>query len=316
MLCLPGCGLEPDRLFQRNAPQVDRAIDALDAGEPQAAADLLQAYLGTGACEGGDIGVSDLARSRPNASFDLGLALFRLGEQYGMRFGEYEQPSGEEGPTAEQQQLAEVRGHQVTCALKVLRAMASSDLPPALTARAKYLEGNLEFLRRQYREAVRAYDESLRWIPGVAADAGMDEIGRDAAWNRAIALRRIEENERDAGSDAQDNQDASDDGSSDSDSGAQDGGEDGPQESGDGGRGDQPPDSGAEDSSPDSDEGSSQQDEEEKPEEEKPEEEPPPPEPQTQDDRVLDKLEAAPTLQLEDVRRNAARRRVPGMVDK
>lgn len=45
-LVLPGCGMEPDRVFERNAPQVDRAIEALDAGEAGPAAELLQAYLG------------------------------------------------------------------------------------------------------------------------------------------------------------------------------------------------------------------------------------------------------------------------------
>ena len=35
-----GCGVEPDRPFVRNAPEVDDAIDALDAGQTQAAAEL------------------------------------------------------------------------------------------------------------------------------------------------------------------------------------------------------------------------------------------------------------------------------------
>lgn len=317
-LVLPGCGMEPDRVFERNAPQVDRAIEALDAGEAGPAAELLQAYLGTGKCEKGEIGVTDLARARSNASFDLGLALFLLGEKFGARFGEEESSIGDGGPTDEQKQQMELRSEQVTCALKLLRAIGSStDLPMDLAARARYLEGNLEFLRRNYRDAVRAYDEALRLIPGVEPDAG-DEVGRDAAWNRAIALRRIEENERDAGQDAQDEQDASQDTSPDTDSGSPEGGEDGPKESGDEGKQDAPSeDSGGGDGAPDGGDGSAPDDENKQPDAGQPDgDKQPPPQPQTQDDRILDMLEAAPTVQLEDARRNAARRQVRGMVDK
>ncbi|HQK19125.1 MAG TPA: hypothetical protein PLJ27_16815, partial [Polyangiaceae bacterium] len=193
----------------------------------------------------------------------------------------------------------------------------SADLPVDLAARARYLEGNLEFLRRNYRDAVRAYDEALRLIPGVEPDAG-DEVGRDAAWNRAIALRRIEENERDAGQDAQDEQDASQDTSPDTDSGSPEGGEDGPKESGDEGKQDAPSeDSGGGDGAPDGGDGSAPDDENKQPDAGQPDgDKQPPPQPQTQDDRILDMLEAAPTVQLEDARRNAARRQVRGMVDK
>jgi tetratricopeptide (TPR) repeat protein len=318
MLAFPGCGIEPDRVFERNAPQVDRAIEALDAGEAGPAAELLQAYLGTGKCEKGEIGVTDLARNRANASFDLGLALFLLGEKFGARFGEEELSLRDGGPTDEQKQQMELRGEQVTCALKILRAIGSSkDLPVDLAARARYLEGNLEFLRRNYRDAVRAYDDALRLVPGVASDAG-DEVGRDAAWNRAIALRRIEDNERDAGQDAQEDQDASQDTSPDTDSGSPEGGEDAPQESGDEGQQDAPSeDSGGGDGAPDGGDGSAPEDENKQPDAGAPDGgKQPPPEPQTQDERILDMLEAAPTVQLEDARRNAARRQTRGMVDK
>ena len=55
-----------------------------------------------------------------------------------------------------------------------------------------------EFLRAKYEEAVKEYDLALTLVPGLFEEAGGDGIGRDAAWNRAIALRRIEE-QKDAG---------------------------------------------------------------------------------------------------------------------
>lgn len=321
---LAGCGIEPDRAFERNAPSVDKAIEALDAGEAGAAAELLEGYLGTGKCEAGELGVPDLVRDRKNASFDLGLTLFRFAERYGPRFGEEDAADG--GPNAEQ--LLELRSDQVTCALKLLRAIGTSgDVPIDLAARAKYLEGNLEFLRRNYRDAVRAYDESLRLVPGIPDDAG-DGIGRDAAWNRAIALRRIEEEEkRDAGDDASDDQDASQDASPDTDSGSPEGGEDAPKEAGEEGGEDAPSGDAGQDASQDGGgrdggkdaggDGSAPEDKNKSPDAGAPDGgQQPPPEPVSQDERMLDMLEAAPTVQLEDARRHAARRRVRGMADK
>ena len=137
-------------------------------------------------------------RDRPYASLDLGIALFHMGERFGRRFGE-EERGGEAGPTPEEQALAELRNTEVECALRVVLAIAGeTDVPLDLRARAHYLAGNLEFLRKGYEEAVRHYDESLKLIPGIV-DGG-DTIGQDAAWNRAIALFRIEEEKkRDAG---------------------------------------------------------------------------------------------------------------------
>lgn len=327
---ITGCGLEPDRAFERNAPEVDRAIEALDAGQAEAAAELLQGYLGTGRCEKGEIGVSDLARQRKNASFDLGLTLFEFAEKYGARFGEKDTGAADAGPTPEQQAQMQLRQEKVTCALALLRAVgASGSVPPDLAARARYLEGNLEFLRGNYRDAVRAYDESLRLIPGIAEDAGGDPIGRDAAWNRAIALRRIQEqeNEKDAGKDAPEDQDASQD--AQPDSGSPDGGQDGPQEAGEDGPQDAPPPDAGNDGPSDGgdgkgdagkdagQDGSSPEDQNKEPDAGAPDGgQQPPPEPVSQDERVLDMLEAAPTVQFEDARRKASRRRLRGMVDK
>ncbi len=326
---LGGCGIEPDRVFERNSPEVDEAIEALDAGEAGVAATLLEEYLKTGQCNAGNIGVSERVKERKSASFDLGLTLFHFAEQYGARFGKEAGQVPDGGPTPEQQQIMKQRSEQVSCALSLLRAIGESPhVPVDLAARAKYLEGNLEFLRMSYREAVDAYDQSLRLVPGIEPDAGGDEIGRDAAWNRAIALRRIrDQNERDAGKDAPDDRDGASDASPDTDSGSPDAGPDGPSEGGP----DAPPDApsdgsgdGASDGGGGGDaggdggpDGSSPDDENSKPDAGAPDSgQQPPPEPVSQDDRILDMLEEAPTVQFENARRRAGRRRVGGMVDK
>jgi hypothetical protein len=308
---LGGCE-QVDSLFTRNAPPVDQAIGALDGGDASVAADMLQKYLGTGACDQGNIGTPDSVRGKANAGFDLGLALFYIGEQFGRRFGE-EDRTLDAAPTPEQELASAERNARVECALRIARLIAGDNAQPVeLRARAHYLAGNLEFLRRQYKSAVSAYDLALKLVPGLPVDAG-DGIGRDAAYNRAIALRRIEdeENRNDAGPgdaappDGSDQKpDASDDpgdsGNSDPDGGSKepppqpdaggDGGNDEPRNQ-DGGNG---PDAG----SP-----------------------PPPPEQQkspsvNQDERILDMLEEAPTLQEHDAKNRALQRGVSGMVDK
>ncbi len=323
------CDWTPTRPFERNAPAVEQAIAQLDAGDAGAAAGLLENYLQTGECTNAQIGAPDRAKELTHASFDLGLALFHMAERYGLRFGE-EDVMRDGGLTPEQQTQAQLRSDQVECALRVLHAIASQPgLPIDLGARAHYLEGNLEFLRGNYQAAVAAYDEALKLVPGVPADAGLDPIGRDAAWNRAIALRRIEEqNQRDAGKDGDDEKDAEQEQHA-PDSGSPDGGEDGAKDSGppdspdnnkpDGGNEAQPegggggPDGGKEagedGKSPDNqgsrgDAGAPDGNQQ------------PPPQSMSQDERMLDLLEAAPTVQLQDAKNRAARRRKSGMVDK
>jgi len=308
---LEGCQ-QVDALFTRNAPPVDEAIGALDAGDASAAAAALQSYLGTGACDQGNIGTPESVRSKANAGFDLGLALFYIGETFGRRFGD-EDVLLDAAPTPEQELQSADRNARVECALRISR-MIAGDASSAieLRARAHYLAGNLEFLRRQYRSAVSAYDLALKLIPGLPVDAG-DGIGRDAAYNRAIALRRIEEEEnRDAGAPDSGTPDAeqpdasgdSGDGGSD-DSNGRDGGSPEPPNTPDAGA-----DSGADepqgrDAGAGADAGSP----------------PPPPESQrspsvNQDERILDMLEGAPTLQEHDAKNRALQRGSSGMVDK
>ncbi len=76
-----------DSWFERDAPAVDRAIAELDGGDARAAASLLADYLETGQCSDG-FDPKPAIEGKPAAGFDFGLALFRIGESYGQRFGE------------------------------------------------------------------------------------------------------------------------------------------------------------------------------------------------------------------------------------
>lgn len=312
------CGWSPSRPFDREAPEVREAIAHLDAGDAQAASQILEEYLATGQCKESNIGIPPRVRERANAGFDLGLALFQLAERFGKRFGEEEPAAADEASEQGTSEQKAQRAEQVDCALKIVRAVAADVSQPLdLRARARYLEGNLLFLTAAYEEAVRAYNAALELAPGMhdagplrASDSGVqfapDPLGRDAAWNRAIALQRAE-NKKDAG------QDASPDSSSDSgtpgDSGDgqdnKDGG-DGQTDSGNAG------DAGAKDAG-EQDSGTNQ--EPKPPPKDKPETEPPSSR-QSQDERMLDQLENAPTVQQEAARKQGQRRRVRGMSDK
>ena len=316
LLFVAACGKSTDALFERHAPSVDLAISAYDAGDAGSAVSTLEAYLATGKCENGEIGTPDPVRERPNASFDLGLGLFKLAERFGKRFGE-EEPTGAGGSTSQQDSELAQRSKGIDCALRVLRTVAGEPgTPVEFRARARYLAGNLEFLRRDYKAAVKEYDSALRLIPGVPEDAAADGIGRDVAYNRAIALRRIEDEEN-RKKDAEP-PDASNDGG-EPDSGDQpDSGKDQDQ---DGGKKDEPKkddkdkdkdkqkDAGPDGSAPkpenQPDAGNEQQPK-------------PPPQPQAnQDDRMLDMLEHAPTMQEQDAKNRAIQGRTRGgMEDK
>ena len=297
-LLATGCERAND-LFERDAPEVNDAINAMDAGDAGAAVSLLEEYLSTGKCDNGNIGTPQAVRERPNASFDLGLGLFKIAERFGKRFED--EPVARDGglSPAEEADLAK-RSAEVECAQRIVRLTAGDlSVPVDLRARAFYLAGNLEFLRHEYKDAVASYDASLKLVPGLPEDAG-DGIGRDAAYNRAIALRRIEENERDAGA-----PDASPDAPPDAeppeggaDSGPPDGGDQDQGEDGgsDGGSGQDSPDAGAK---PDG--GGAPPEQNQDKEEQGKKEQPP----VNQDERLLDQLENAPTLQEHAAKRSA-----------
>jgi Ca-activated chloride channel family protein len=201
-LLVSGCQRLEEKLFTRYSPKVDDAIAKLAAGDTDAATTLLQEYLSTGECKEGQIGSSPALRDKAAASFDLGLGLFAVAERFGKKFGEegLATPKGAPQDPAQQQQLAS-RSQEVDCALQIVRLIAAdTKLPATLRAQAYFLSGNLEFLRGQYQDAVTGYDACLHLIPGDAtkdqAKEDSHELGNDAAYNRAIALRRIEEQKK------------------------------------------------------------------------------------------------------------------------
>jgi hypothetical protein len=229
--------------------------------------------------------------------------LFEIAEQFGQRFGEEAPAASDAGLTPEQEAQKAQRSEQAGCAATIVRLIAADQtLPLELRARAFYLAGNLEFLRGEYRAAVAAYDAALKLIPGFEGDAG-DSVGRDAAYNRSIALRRLEDEQKDAGSDGGE-PDGGDQPDAGEDSGPPDGGNQ--PDSGDQDQQDQKPDAGDEQDKPQEDQpDGGQQPPEQKPEQEQPpQQQPPQQQPQqNQDDRLLDQLEQAPLLQHQPARR-------------
>ncbi|MBK6698229.1 MAG: tetratricopeptide repeat protein [Myxococcales bacterium] len=294
---------DPSAPFERDSPTVQRAIESYDAGDARAATEGLAKYLGTGVCNEGAIGTPPLLLERREATFDLSLALFAIAEQFGGRL--------DETGVRPRDNVPKPFGEATSCASLVLRAVIDGkDTSVMLRARAHYLQGNLHFFAENYAEAVKSYEQALLLVPGVP-DGG-DSIGRDAAWNRAVALRRIEE-KKDAGPPGD-----ADGGGGAPEAGGKDGGSDAGNDSGgsskDGGGG---KDSG---SGQGGDAGGKDENEEPKPPEsdggssgapEKPE-----PTTATPDERVLDALERAPLLQHELSRRAAQSRKVRGSADK
>src|SRR4051812_36560369 len=118
-----GCsGWDPRSPFERNAPEVDEAVQQLDAGRLEPAEQTLERFLGTGPCSA-DAGIrlSGDIRKLPSGSFDLGLTLFNLGERFGQRFGDEELADG--GPA--DQALAAKRAVEIGCALTIVQAIAA-----------------------------------------------------------------------------------------------------------------------------------------------------------------------------------------------
>ncbi len=308
------CSRQADKLFERNAPSVDEAISAYDAGDAGSAVSLLESYLSTGKCENGEIGTPDPVRERPNATFDLGLGLFQMAERFGRRFGDEEEGAHDGGPSQQDDAEMGQRNNGVECAERILRLIAAdSTTPTEFRARAYYLAGNLEFLRRDYKAAVKQYELALRLIPGLPADAG-DSIGSDAAYNRAIALRRIEDKQKDA-----EPPDAQPDGPNDG--GPGDSGQDDRKQDQDGGNqndknkpDDKDKDKDQKDAGSD---GSAPQQQPPQQPDAGPEQPKPQPQQSNQDERMLDMLEHAPTFQEQDAKNRALQRRPQrGMEDK
>lgn len=322
-------GWDPSKPFEREAPQVKEAIDLYDGGDAGSAEKILEDYLLTGHCAEGNIGTPNRLNERPNGTFDFGLVLFKIGEAYGARFGDEENDAGMKDPNPMGKGL---RSGIVECALRIVRRIAEDATQPvALRARARYLEGNLLFMMGTYEEAVTAYDKALAFAPGMG-DAGPsgvpdgsqssftpDPVGRDAAWNRAVALRRIADKKDagdDGGADGGDGSSGDAAGEGGGDSGSDGGGDGGKDDNKDGGNNnnDDNKDSGKDSSG----EPPPKPDPKDPPDAgQAPPQQPPPPSRQSQDERILDQLENAPTVQHEAARKAAGRRKVVhGMADK
>ena len=74
--CVFACsGWDPSKPFEREAPQVNEAIELYDGGDAGSAEKVLEAYLLTGHCSEGNIGTPDRLNEKPNGTFDFGLQL-------------------------------------------------------------------------------------------------------------------------------------------------------------------------------------------------------------------------------------------------
>lgn len=310
------CGWDPSRPFEREAPEVNEAIRWYDGGEAGLASEILRDYLWTGKCEDGTIGTPDRVKEKANGSFDLGLAFFKIAESFGHRFGEEESDAGFFDPGFKGR-----RAESVECALKIVRKVAEDTSQPAfLRARARFVEGNLLFLTTSYQDAVSAYDKALELAPAMsdagpmtAVDSGnvgfgADPVGRDAAWNRAIALRRIEDKKKDGGG-----EDGGGDGGGEGGAGDGGGGKDDKGDGGGGGQNDAGKDGGGGGGGDDG--GTPPPPKKDEPDAGSPEK-PPPPSRQSQDERILDQLENAPTVQHEAAKKHGRPQRMKGMLDK
>jgi hypothetical protein len=198
LLCMNGCAKVEERVFTRFSPDVDNAIGNIDSKDAGDANQILSNYLSTGKCKAGEIGTPQSLRERPFAAYDLGLALFDLAERFGGRLGD--PPPKPDDPNAAP--ILAKRSQEVDCALRVTRLIAHDNATPLeLRAKAYFLSGNLELLRHDYMNAVESYNEALRLVPGgVLSQTGTTTVtadfGADTAFNRALALKLAEEQEK------------------------------------------------------------------------------------------------------------------------
>jgi hypothetical protein len=243
-LVVPACSWDLGKLFDREDPSVEQARALLRASYPSASASaasrgdaggdatfdleparaLLEEVVRFHCGDIGDAGNRQLVAERPGASLDLGLVMFRISELFGARFGDEELDPGNEQA---QQRTTLLRGRELDCARLLLERVAlDPSTSSAMRLRARYLLGNFSLITRKYSDAIEAYDAVLVEHPAHGDDVGEvgaptddDAVARDAAWNRAIALRRLDAHD-DAGSDGGDSgDDAGNDGGGDGASG-------------------------------------------------------------------------------------------------
>lgn len=270
------CASCKDGWPQRAVPSVEQALRQWDAGQSQAARDVLIQYLHSGSCEAPPPpSMQDTLRAHPPAAYDFALLLSELAE-------------GPDAKSAEQRRCVAAFARELSADLR---------LPADIRARAAYLLGNLHFSDKRYDDAIKAYDLALAWqapsssYGSSAADGGDGTLEERAAYNRALALRELS-TPPDGG-----------------DGGGGDGGDGGEGDagSGDGGGSAQAPSDGASETPPAGEAGA--------PPPERVDQSPSDPgaTEQTADQRVLDALENAPMFEVERMRKQ---KRKPRTTDK
>lgn len=212
-----GCG-EVDQIFERKSPLVEEAIAQLQAGEHDAATAKLIDYLETGPCEEGVIGVGDRARTYADAAYDLALSFASATSKKQDGNPDAGAPPSGAPPSGALPSGAPPSGAppaaapspELDCALRLLAPIGPNEaLPTQLRARSYYLAGNLELSRGQFEAAIAFFDQAILLAPG--ADDG-DPIGKQIAYNRALALRLLkEEQEKKEQEQKNDEQNQSDD---------------------------------------------------------------------------------------------------------
>ena len=172
-LAAGGCsGWDPTSPFERNSPEVEQAVNALDAGEHRAAEEILERYLGTGECSDGGISVPDTVKRKADGSFDLGLTLFGLAESFGEPFGDEEEPPQGQSPDPTHPAASSARRTLVIDA-------TPRDAQP-LSAGARLLPAATWSSAGPLPGAVKLYERRCAWFPPVAR-AVVDDVGADAA---------------------------------------------------------------------------------------------------------------------------------------
>lgn len=232
-----GVGAWAAGLVDRPPPPIRSAMHALGANQYPEAIAALERGAGLAPCTSGSYGApGDLAE--PLLVVDLAqVHLARSLAADGGEAGAY----GLHPPTSKEGDLA------ARCARSAAQLVAKErDFPRPLRARAATLAGHAAFLLGDDEAAIASYDTALS-----LGDGGR-EATEDAAWNRSLALKRLQsakdpppdggprdpDGNGDGGSDAGSGNDAGNDagdGGNDAGDGGKDGGNDGGSDGGNAG---------------------------------------------------------------------------------
>ncbi len=187
---------------------IRNALHALSASQFPEAIAALEQGAGLGPCTSGNYGTPADDLSEPLLVVDL--AQVQLTRSLAA------EPVGAAAPTSKEADLA------ARCARSAAQIVVKNrDVPRALRARAAALAGHAAFVLGDNEGAIASYDIALS-----LGDGGR-EATEDAAWNRSLALKRLQSA----------SEPPPDGGGGGDDGGPGDGGSDGGPDSGDGGDG-------------------------------------------------------------------------------